>query len=150
MRLLSILGFVVVAGSAIVGIVTNNDRIFVAQNIAIDVLFAALFAGNVVIGRPIIGLIAREAVPAIQGVMPLTDPVFVRLTLLNAALQIAQASIRLVLLGAVDANTYAIASRVIAMPMTFVFIVYCYRAIGRRAIAIWPADLAPPSRVGEQ
>lgn len=148
-RLLSITGFAIVTVSAVVGILADDDRIFVAQNIGIDLAFAALFAGSVFIGKPLIGLIAREAAPGIKPVLVLQDPVFVRLSLLNAGINIIEAALRVAMLGLLDANTYAVVSRASAVPVTILFIAYTYHEIFRRAIAIWPVDMRPPSRDGE-
>ena len=124
-RLLSITGFAIVTVSAVVGILADNDRIFVAQNIGIDLAFAALFAGSVIVGKPIIGLIAREAAPGIQPVMALEDPIFVRLTLLNVGINLVEAALRVGMLFWLDAGAYAIVSRVSAAPVTILPTSYC-------------------------
>jgi hypothetical protein len=147
-QFLSVLGFLIVAGAAVVGLVADSDRAFVAQNIVADFVFAALFAGSALVRRPLIGAIAREAVPAIQPVMPIDLAMFMRLTLLSAALNIVTGIARIVLFQALDANAYTIASRVLGAPLSIGFVVYCYYAITRTAIAMWPADIEPPARRG--
>lgn len=149
-RLLSVTGFAIVTVSAVVGILADNDRIFVAQNIGIDLAFAAMFGVSVLVGKPLIGLIAREAAPGIRPVLPLGDPVFVRLTLVNVAINLVEASLRVAMLLVLDANAYAVVSRVSAVPVTVLFVAYCYREIFRHAVAIWPVDEPPPPRVGPQ
>lgn len=145
-QFLSVLGFIIVAGSAVVGLVADSDRAFVAQNIVADFVFAAFFAGSALIRRPLIGAIAREAVPAIRPVMPIDLALFMQLTLLSAALNIVTGVARIFLFQALDANAYTIASRVLGAPLSIGFVIYCYYAVTRTAIAIWPADLEPPAR----
>lgn len=146
-RLLSVTGFAIVTVSAVVGIITDNDRVFVAQNIGIDLAFAVMFGVSVLVGKPLIGVIAREAAPGIQPVLSLADPVFVRLTLLNVAINLIEASLRVVMLFLLEANVYAVVSRVTAVPVTILFVAFCYREIFRRAVAIWPVDEPPPTPV---
>jgi hypothetical protein len=139
-RLLSVIGFTIVASSAVVGLVFESDRAFAAQNIMADVAFAALFAGSVIIGRPLIGAIARDLVPGIQPVMEPRHPVFVQLTLLNAAINIASAVVRALMITSLPVNTYVIVSRAVFLPVNIAFIALCYVMITRTAIRIWPAD----------
>jgi intracellular septation protein A len=145
-RFLSMLGFVIVTVSAVIGIAADSERAFVAQNIVSDFIFAAVFVGSVLVGRPLIGEIAREAAPAIQPVMPSAHAVFVRLTLLNAGINIVTGVARIFLFQSLSVNAYVIASRAIGAPLTIAFIIYCYYEVTRTAIAIWPADVEPPQR----
>ncbi len=147
-RALGVAGFVVVCGFAVLGLLLGSGKVFVAQNLFIDFLFAAAFVGSVLIGRPLIGAIVREVAPALQPVMPLGHPLFVRLTLLGALLNVATGVARLGLLAALTENQYVIASRALGLPISVAFYVYCYVLIQRTAIRIWPADLPPPNRDG--
>jgi intracellular septation protein A len=145
-RLLSVLGFSIVTVSAVVGIVANNERAFVAQNIVSDFIFAAVFVASVVVHRPLIGAIAREAAPGIAPVMAVDAPVFARLTLISAAMNVATGVVRIFLFQSLSVNAYVIASRAIGAPLSIAFIIYCYYAVTREAIAIWPVDMEPPRR----
>jgi intracellular septation protein A len=139
-RLLSVLGFSIVTISAIIGIVADSDRAFAAQNIVADVIFAAIFIASVLIGRPFIGLIARDLVPGIRPVMELRNPIFVQLTLLSAAINVVSAVARAFMIANLSVNTYVIVSRVVFLPVNIAFMVLCYVMITRTAIRIWPAD----------
>jgi hypothetical protein len=143
-RALSVLGFCVVTGSAIVGLALDSDKAFVAQNLIGDFAITAVCIGSVLIGRPLIGAIARELVPGIQPVMPVDHRVFVRLTLINAALNLGTGLVRILMLGALSANAYVVVSRVAFLPISALFFVLCYRWITQEAIRIWPADMPPP------
>jgi hypothetical protein len=147
-RALGVAGFFVVCGFAVLGLVLGSGKVFVAQNLFIDFMFAAAFIGSVLIGRPLLGAIVREVAPALQPVMPLRHPLFVRLTLLSALLNVITGVARIGLLMALTENQYVIASRALGFPISVAFYIYCYVAIQRTAIRIWPADLPPPNRDG--
>jgi hypothetical protein len=144
---LALLSFVVVAISAGIGLALGSGRAFAAQNIVADVVIAVVFTISVLVGRPIVGLIARELVPAIQPVIAVAHPVFVQLTLVSVALNLGTAVARLFMIDALSTNQYVLLSRVVFIPLNIAFYVLCYLRIGRTAIAIWPADLPPPERI---
>ena len=140
-RLLAILGFLIVSASAVTGLLFDSDRAFAAQNIIGDFVFAAIFLGSIAVGRPLIGIIARELTPGIQPVMDVRHAVFVQLTLINAALNVFTGVVRIFMFASLSTNTYVIVSRVAFLPLTAGFIVLCYVMITRTAIRIWPADM---------
>jgi len=143
-RALSVLSFTIVTGSAIVALILDSDKAFVAQNLVGDFAIAAVCIGSVLLGRPMIGAIAREMVPGIQPVMPVGHTVFVRLTLINAAFNLGTGIVRIFMLGALSANAYLVLSRVVFLPLGILFFLLCYRWITQEAIRIWPADMPPP------
>lgn len=145
-RALSILSFLVVFASAVVGLALGSGKAFVAQNLVGDFLIAAIFTGSVLIHRPMIGAIAREMVPAMKPIMAIDHPVFVRLTLVNVGVNLVSGVLRLWLLDALTENQYVIASRVLGFPLGVAYFAYAYREITRTAIRIWPADVAPPEQ----
>ena len=139
-RLLSTIGFAIIAFSTALGLALDSDRAFVAQNIFADIVFAALFFGSVVVGRPLIGAIARELVPGIRPVMQINLPVFVQLSLLNAAINVVSAIARYLMIENMSTNAYVILSRAVFIPVNIAFIALCYFLIVRTAIRIWPED----------
>jgi intracellular septation protein A len=145
-RALTMVSFVVVFASAVVGLALDSGKAFVAQNMVGDFLIAAIFTGSVIIGRPMIGAIAREMVPAIQPIMAIDHQVFVKLTLLNAGVNLVTGIMRLFLLDALTENQYVIVSRVLGFPLAAAFFLYAYREITRAAIRIWPVDEPPPEQ----
>jgi len=145
-RALTVISFGVVFASAIVGLALDSGKAFVAQNMVGDFLIAVIFFGSVVIGRPMIGAIAREMVPAIKPVMAIDHAVFVKLTLINVVVNLVSGIARLFLLDALTENQYVIASRALGFPLGVAFFLYAYREITRVAIRIWPADAAPPEQ----
>jgi hypothetical protein len=144
-RALSVISFVVVLGSTIAGLVFGSGKAFVAQNMVGDFLISAIFIGSVLIGRPMIGAIAREMVPAIKPVMAIDHAVFVKLTIINVGVNLISGGARLILLEALTENQYVIASRALGFPLGVVFFLYAYREITRAAVRIWPADIPPPA-----
>lgn len=139
-RMLSAVGFLLVAFSTVIGLALNSDRAFVAQNIFADIAFAGIFLGSVVIRRPLIGAIARELVPGIRPVMHIDLPVFVQLSLVSAAINIVSAIVRYFMIENMSVDAYVILSRVVFIPVNIAFVVLCYVTVTRTAIRIWPED----------
>lgn len=131
-RFITVLGFVVVAGSAVVGLAADSAKAFAAQNIYSDFLVAAVCLASVAIGKPLVGAVARESIPALR---PLMDPrhrLFVILTLVFMAYNIGTGIFRIFLLGEFSANEYVIVSR-ITSPISIAFFLACYFTIKRAA-----------------
>ncbi|HZP58656.1 MAG TPA: hypothetical protein VFC53_14065 [Dehalococcoidia bacterium] len=143
-RALAVLAFAVVTASTIIGLLSESETAFVAQNIVSDVIFVGVGVGTVLARKPLIGAIAREVAPGIAPVVPVDHPVFVRLTLLNVAISAVTAAIRLGMLAVLSTAAYVIVSRVVFFPVSVLFIAYCYRETTRATIRMWPADAPPP------
>ncbi len=131
-RALSLLGFVIVAASAAAGLLLANDKAFVAQNIASDFAFVVISLGSVILGKPLIGYVARELLPALRPHIAATERVFVILTLLNAVLNLGQGVVRIWMLDVLSTNDYVILSRVIGLPTNLLFFGLAYVLIKRR------------------
>ena len=132
-RALVVLGFAIVAGSAVVGLVANSAKAFAAQNIVTDFIMAAISLGSVVIGRPLVGAVARQGVPALRTLMEPKHRVFVYLTLTFMAINIVTGIFRIFLLGEFSANEYVLISRATGLPFSVGFLVACYFSIKRSA-----------------
>jgi len=115
-RALSVLGFVVVAGSAAVGLMMNSDKAFAAQNIVSDFVIVPIALGSILIGRPLAGAVGRELFPAIRPIVPERHRVFVFLTLVVVAINLSTGLIRLAMIDALSTNDYVLLSRVIGVP----------------------------------
>ena len=137
-RALSILGFVVVAASAVAGLILASDKAFAAQNIVSDLALVVIGLGSVVLGRPIIGMITRELIPGLRQMLPEADRTFVILTLGFVALNLVQAIVRIYMLEAMSANTYIIVSRVFAVPLNLAFFVAAWMLVSRRVRDVSP------------
>ena len=143
-RALSVLSFVVVTIAAVIGIISENETAFVAQNLAGDFIIAGVCVGSMIARRPLIGGIARELAPGIRPVMPIEHPTFMWLTAANAAVQALVGLARAVMLVTLSTGVYVIVSRVVFIPLNIGFVLFCYREVTRSAIRIWPADMPPP------
>lgn len=131
-RFITVLGFVVVAGSAVVGLVADSAKAFAAQNIYSDFLVAAVCLASVVIGKPLVGAVARESIPALRTLMDPKHRLFVVLTLVFMAYNIGTGIFRIFLLGEFSANEYVIVSRVTS-PISIAFFLASYFTIKRAA-----------------
>ena len=131
-RLITVLGFVVVAGSAVLGLAINSAKAFAAQNIYSDFLVAAVCLVSVAIGKPLVGAVARESIPALRPLMAPQHRLFVILTLVFMAYNIGTGVFRIFLLDEFSANGYVIASRV-TTPISLAFFLLCYFTIKRAA-----------------
>jgi hypothetical protein len=147
-RFLAALGFAITAGSAALGLISGSGKVYVAQNLVTDFVFAAVFAGSVAFGRPLIGSIVHEVVPAVKPVMAIDHPLFARLTLLSAAINVTEGIARAFMLRALSDNAYIILSRAVFLPLGIAFYFLCYVLVQREAIRIWPADMPAPNRDG--
>jgi hypothetical protein len=144
------LSFVIVSISAIVGLIWDSGTVFVAQNLIADFVFAGVYAVSIAIGRPLIGVIVREVVPAIKPVLQVNHPVFVQLSLVALAMNGVEGVARLWMIDVLSTNWYVVISRVVFIPVTIGFYLLCYWRVSKVAIAIWPADMPPPARVGDE
>lgn len=131
-RFITVLGFVVVAGSAVVGLAADSAKAFAAQNIYSDFLVAAVCLGSVAMGKPLVGAVARESIPALRTLMDPRHRVFVILTLVFMTYNIGTGIFRIFLLGEFSANEYVIVSRVTS-PISLAFFLACYFMIKRAA-----------------
>lgn len=138
-RALSILGFVIVAGSAAAGLILESGKAFAAQNIVSDIAFVIIGIVSLAIGKPFVGPIARELVPAIKPLIANADSVFVLLTVLNILMNVIQAVARIWLIDVLSTNDYVILSRVLSIPLNVAYFGFAYWAIMRRI-----AREAPP------
>ena len=141
------ISFIIVSISAIVGLIWDSGTVFVAQNLIADFVFAGVYAVSILIGRPLIGVIAREMVPSIKPVIDVNHRVFVQLTIVAIFINAGEGIARLFMIEAMSNNAYVIVSRVVFIPLTIAFYALCYRQVSKTAIAIWPADMPPPPRL---
>jgi hypothetical protein len=130
---LAVLGVLIVAGGSLVGIILSSDKAFLATDTVGDFITAALFAGSVVLRRPLLGLVICEMFPRMREWLQPEHRVFVGMTVLWVVGNIATGATRAVLLDSLSADSYILWSRVIVWPMNFLlFGVFFY--LMRRAI----------------
>jgi len=132
-RFLNVVGFGVGAASAAVGLWLGDARPFVAQNLVSDFLVAGLSVGSIALRRPLVGLVLLELIPSLRRRVPPDAPAFVRLTALNAVLNLATGGMRLAMLHHLEPAEYVLLSRAAGLPFTVAFYVLCAAVIARHA-----------------
>lgn len=115
---LTLFGFVVVALSAIVGIIWENEKAYLAAGPLTDFLFIPMYVGSILLKQPLIGGIARELAPAIAGKLPVNAPVFVGLSFAWAGYDLAHGILRTYLLSELSVGQYIVWSRLISWPFS--------------------------------
>jgi intracellular septation protein A len=110
--------FLVVFVSALIGIIFNNEKAYLAAGPVGDFLFVALYLGSIAIRKPIIGGIVRELMPKYAGHVPMNAPVFYWLTIAWAIWDLLHGVIRLWMLGEMSIGEYIIWSRLAFWPFS--------------------------------
>ena len=134
-RLLGVLtmyGFAIVAICAVVGIAWDNEKAYLAAGPLSDFLFVPLYVGSVFIGRPLIGGISRELMPAFVQHIPLNAPVYRWLSLAWGLYDTSQGLLRTFLLRELSVNEYVIISRMVNLPLSALM-------VGVTAAFVWRA-----------
>ncbi len=130
-RFLNVVGFTVVALSAAAGLWLGDARPFVAQNMTSDFLVAALSLGSIAVRRPLVGLVLLELIPSLRQRLAPDEPPFVRLTAVNAVLNLGTGAMRLAMLHHLEPAEYVIVSRAAGLPFTLAFYALCAAVIAR-------------------
>lgn len=115
---LTLFGFLVVAVSAVVGIVSSSEKAYLAAGPISDLLLVPLYVGSIVLRQPLVGGIARELVPAIAWRLPVNAPVFIWLSWTWAAYNLLQGAVRWYMLQTLSVIEFSIWSRVIGIPIS--------------------------------
>lgn len=131
-RLLSILAFVITAAAAVTGLVLDSEKAFAAQNIVSDLSIVVAGGVSLLVGRPILGLIARELVPGLRPILPVADRVFVALTVGFILLNLFQAAFRIYMIETMSTNAYIVISRVVAIPLNLGFFGLAWYMLAKR------------------
>lgn len=135
---LTAFGFVVVAVSAVIGLLWNSEKAYLASGPVSDFLFIGLYLGSIVMGKPLVGGIARELWPAVAGRLPIDARVFVQLSLVWAAYDLAHGLGRLYMLMNMDVDEYVILSRLLWWPVNAMLLGYTVAMIHRESRRLEP------------
>lgn len=153
--LLTAFGFVIVAVAATIGIIWNSEKAYLASGPVSDFLLAPMYVGSVLIGKPLVGGIARQLFPAIAGLVPINAPVFAWLSVAWAGYDILHGLGRTYMLSELSVGEYIIWSRLLSWPptgallgITAFFIVRAARRHGdfRFSIFDFRGGIAKPGR----
>ncbi len=128
---IALAGLVIVSGSAVAGLILDSEKAYLANDPIGDGITVLVALGSVLIGKPIIGLLACEIFPRLTRYLHYGDRVFVQVTLMLAAKDLTTGIARVFLLDALDTDGYLIFSRVVSWPINAVFFYLAYRMIQR-------------------
>lgn len=115
---LTLFGFSILAITAVIGIIWGSEKAYLASGPISDFLFAPLYLVSILIGKPLIGGIAREMFPAYVAGLPPDHRVFVLLSLLWAGYDIIHGLARVYMLSNLSVGEYLIWSRLAAWPVS--------------------------------
>jgi intracellular septation protein A len=138
------LGFVVL--QAAIGILSRNPILYFAQPVLIDTILAVIFIGSVPLGRPIIGMTARDAFafPAEVDGSTTFRRVFGRLSIVWGVYFLLRAAIRLAALRTGKVDSIVLINAVTDAPLVVTLIVFTtwYSVRGFRNSEEWGPHLA--------
>jgi hypothetical protein len=151
--LLTAFGFSIVTVSAVIGLIWNSEKAYLASGPVSDFLLGPVYIGSILIGKPLVGGISRELFPAIAGKIPINAPVFAWLSVLWAGYDILHGIARTYMLSELSVGQYIIWSRVLSWPptglvlgVTAFFILREAQRIRRRERADAARQETPPIR----
>ena len=106
--MLTVMGFAIVTISAVVGMLMNNAKAYVSESITTDLMHVISFTTSIIVSKPLVGLIAREALPLVRNTLPVMHKIFVSLTATFIAINLLTAIARIFLLENGTATTYVL------------------------------------------
>jgi hypothetical protein len=115
---LTAFGFVVVTVSAVIGLIWNSEKAYLASGPVFDFLLIPLHLGSLVIRKPLVGAIARELFPFLKPRIPINHPVFFGVTIAWACFDVFQGVVRGWMLHELSVGEYIIWSRVVGWPVS--------------------------------
>jgi hypothetical protein len=130
---LAVGGIVVVGGAALVGLVLDSDKAFLANDPVNDFIGFVLFMGSVAIRRPLVGLLTCEIFPKLTELVDPKHRVFYVLTVLWAVQNLGTGIIRIFLLDELSVDGYILWSRVVTWPIALALFALSAYMVGRVA-----------------
>ena len=149
MGVLTIFGFIIVSLSAIIGIAWDSEKAYLASGPVSDFLFVPLYGGSILIGKPLIGLIAKELFPAWAENIPVDARLFSWLSLAWAGYDLWHGLVRVYLLRELSVTQYIFVSRLVSWPFTFALLGITIYTVYRTSQRLAADAGAPPGAVGD-
>lgn len=134
-RLLTAFGLAIVAVSALVGIIWESEKAYLAAGPAADFLWPLLHAASIAVRRPLVGAVAREMVPWLTGSIPANDRLFVGLSAMWGSLDLVRGFVLIWFLQNMSVGEYIVYSRLFNWPINITLLVITVLLIARRARA---------------
>lgn len=132
--LFALFGLLVATTAAVVGIVLEDERAFLARDAAIDYLLATLGLASLLLRRPIVGVILRDMWPNLRKLLPERHRAFMLATLVFALFNIFQGVVRTwMLFGGFSIGEYLVYSRLFGWPTTGIMLVIVAGIVRRAA-----------------
>lgn len=118
---LLILSMVGITAKTLVAVLSGSSFVYFVQPVLANVAMASVFLGSVVVGRPLIARLAEEfwEITPLQRAHPAMHGLFLRLTLLWAAVNLAIALTTLALLLRLQLATFVAVKQVSTLSITF-------------------------------
>ena len=114
---LALFGFVVLGISAVIGVIWGSEKAYLASGPVSDFLFAPLYIVSILIGKPLVGGIARELFPAYVAALPPDHRIYAYLSLAWAAYDVLHGVARVYMLSSFSVGEYLIWSRLASWPV---------------------------------
>ena len=140
---LAIFGFVIVSVSAVIGIIWDSEKAYLASGPVSDFLFVPAYAGSVLIGKPLIGAISRELFPAWAEHIPGNEPIYTQLCWAWAIYDLAHGVVRVIMLNELSVTQYIFLSRIASWPFTALLLYMTVKGIRNASRRHAPAPPAP-------
>jgi hypothetical protein len=115
--LLAAFAFVVLTLSAVIGVIFESEKAYLASGPVADFLFVPMFLASMLLKKPLIGGIVREMFPQFASQVPIHAPVFVSLSVLWAIGEGLTGLLRAYLLYELSVGEYIIWSRLATWPL---------------------------------
>jgi intracellular septation protein A len=136
---------------ATVGLLTGSARLYLAQDIVVDVLLGSAFIGSLALGRPLTAVYAREIypVPAEIERSETYAAIFRRTTLVWTAYFFTCAAVRLAVLLSASIDVYVLVAAITGAPVILALlawsVLHSIRSLRRSEWAPWIAALEKPA-----
>jgi len=122
-RLIVAFGLTILAVAAVVGILWDSEKAYLAAGPAGDILWPLLYAGSIAVRRPLVGAIAREMVPRLAGLIPVNDRLFIGLSVMWGSFDIVRGVVLIWLLRNLSVGEYIVFSRLFNWPINIILLV---------------------------
>ena len=132
-KMLTVMGFTIITISAIVGMLLNNAKAYVSESITTDLIHVIIFTSSIIVRKPLVGLVAREALPLVRNTLPLMHRIFVLLTIAFIAINAITAISRIFMIQTFSASKYILINTPASLIVTGLYIATCGFLIVRAA-----------------
>jgi hypothetical protein len=131
--ILAVLGMVIVAGAAIVGMVLGSEKVYLMNDPITDYLIMTIALGSIVLRRPLLSIFARELVPTIERALEPRHSVFYLTTWLLVVVNCVQGTTRVFLMQILSVDHYLLVTKPMGWALSCALLVVSYVLIDRAA-----------------